>query len=300
MFSGAFIQVPASEIISSIQRNGYFTMECVLEPDCVDTILNDVNHLQFKVNENHCPVVMTRTQSFCNHFLARSGTAFRVLTSEAVTEICQRALGPVYRMVGKRIYETRSNHYMQFHSDVGSQPAAPLQIDGVGFIFYLCDTYDGEWQTITGSHEWGESYVGSRENDDELIAKHKDHIRSFPMPKGSLIVYNGRMLHRAKPIENDTFSRISMFMQVNRNASTGEPILVDMGYLDGLSDQAKTLLGYGKVATSPPWPQTTEKSLPVAQDSVLQRYFTTWLGGVAMEKIEKIHRVKKSRWQFWK
>lgn len=164
---------------------------------------------------------------------------------------------------------------MSFHSDVGKPCDDPRLLDGLGFIFYMSDVEDGSFEVVENSQTWGASHLGSKEEDEKLMQEHR--IRRFPMPKGSYVIYNGRLLHRAEPIQDPNVRRQSFHFQVNRGAHVGEPIFVNIGWLGDLDDDAKVLLGYGspnRVVRD--FPQTTAESI-AAGDARISDYVKTSL-----------------------
>lgn len=264
MFSKAFLDLDAGEIVEQVRHKGYYAAERALTEDAVGQILADVNNLQFEFNANTAPNVVHKGQTFANHVFARSQTAFDVAVHPRVTGVLREGLGNVFRMMGKRVYETRPGFYMQFHSDNGSPCVDPMQLDTIVFIFYLTDVYQGEWEIVEGSHLWGDARVGSQEQDAELINRPDTNVVGFKMPAGSLIIYNGRVLHRARQYTDPNFARQSFFFQVNRTSTPGEPMLINAGFIKpDLSDDAKMLLGFGVPSTQPPFPSSSLKSLPI-------------------------------------
>lgn len=263
MFSAQFLSTPTPTIVSALQEQGVFAIEDALDGDAVDRILEDVDDLRFSINANRPPNVVFRGQTFANHFLASSRTAFELMVHERVLSVLREGLGPVFRMVGKRVYETRSDHYMQFHSDTGIDCEDPRRLDTIVFIFYLNDVSQGEWEIIEGSHLWGETMVGSKDNDAVLLAREDVKVTGFKMPKGSLVIYNGRTLHRARMFHDPDWARRSLFFQVNRNARDGEPVLINAGFIrPDLSAEARMFLGFDQAANMAPFPRSAPKFLP--------------------------------------
>ena len=200
-------------------------------------------------------------QTYQNNFMALSRTALNLVVSDRITSICDELLGEVYRVVGKRIYETRYGQYMQFHSDVTKVATADGQVDGLGFIFYMCDVDDGAFEIIEGSQTWNEDTKGSKENDDKLLATQT--VRRFPMPRGSYVIYNGRLIHRARPMAKPGHPRQSFHFQVNRGARVGEPIYLNIGWLRDVGPKGRRLLGFGvPPLRSRSWPETAPNSIP--------------------------------------
>src|SRR3569832_1246398 len=134
MFNQDFLSVPADEIAAQLREEGGFACERALDPEAVDQIMQDVGDLGFTINTNAPPNVVFWRQTFANHFLATSRTAFELVVHERVLSVLRSGLGETFRMVGKRIYETRAGSYMQFHSDTSIACVDPRQLDTIVFI----------------------------------------------------------------------------------------------------------------------------------------------------------------------
>lgn len=268
--SPAFQAVAEDEIMDALVHDGYFALERAVPSEAVEQILSDVRHLRFEVNRNAAPNVRTPYQTFNTHYLAASKTAFDLITCSKFTNLCALALGPVFRLMGTRIYESRFHGGVSqnnvFHTDL--EMPRKTDFDGLSFMIYLTDVTDGEFQFIRGSHRLGLNGAGTPENDERILRDHPDDIVSFRMPRGSIIIYHNRGLHRAKPTKAQG-RRQSLLMQVNRDATSGAPIVVDIGFLAGLSEGAKTLLGYGVPPIIQHWPNTSHLSLNLKTDPEL-------------------------------
>ena len=288
VFSREFLDLPATELVEALRTVGYVAIEQALNPTVADTILADVDDLVFEINRNAAPNVMAGVQTYANHVFARSRAAFDLVVSERVLGVLREGLGDSFRMVGKRVYQTAADHYMPFHSDVGKPCADPRRLDGIVFIFYLNDVFQGEWEIIEGSHLWGERTVGSRADDEALLARPDVSVRGLKMPKGSLVVYNARLLHRARRFKDKAWRRRSFFFQTNRDAKGGEPMLVDASFIQpGLSPEARMLLGFGSPSTVPSYPTSSAQTLPIGKDGVLARYLAESL---PIEELAALHR----------
>jgi hypothetical protein len=261
LFSDEFLGKSAQGIVETIKVDGIFACERAVTSEAIDKILEEIGGLDFRINVNSIAPAVKNNQTYFNQFLAVSRTAFDLCRDPRITGVAKEALGPTHRMVGKRIYETRHGHYMSFHSDVGIPCDDPRKLDGLGFIFYMSDVEDGCFEVVENSQTWGASHLGSREEDQKLIKE--QHIRRFPMPKGSYVIYNGRLLHRAEPIKEPGVRRQSFHFQVNRGPHVGEANFVNIGWLNDLDEDAKMLLGYGspnRVVND--FPNTSPETLP--------------------------------------
>ena len=109
-----------------------------------------------------------------------------------------------------------------------------------------------------------EQFKEAQKNDfDEFFVKEnlQDKIKSFKMPKGSVIIYNTHGIHRAKPAENSNFVRKSLFFQVDSN-DRSEPILVNTSYFNKFDEIIKMYLGFGRDGSNISFPQTDESTIP--------------------------------------
>lgn len=265
-FSDRLTSIPPQEVAAALAGPGYFAVERALDPAAADAIMADVDDLQVQLNRNAPPNVHFKGAIYATHVFARSLTAFQIATHDWVTGVLRAALGEAFIMTGKRAYETRSGSYMCFHSDIAKPETEPDRVDSVVFIFYLNDVEQGEWEILEGSHRWGETAPPSRENDQALLGRADAVVHGFRMPKGSLVIYNGRLLHRASPYVSDSFARRSLFFQVNRGLKKGEPMLIETGFIrPDLSDDARMLLGFGRTPRMPPFPDSVATHLPGAE-----------------------------------
>ena len=266
LFGDAFLRLSPQDIVDQLRERGYCAVERALEPQAADAILHDVDGLEVQLNRNVPPNVVFKGATYATHVLGRSQTAFRLVTDALVTGVVRGALGDEFSMTSKRAYETRGGAYMCFHSDTALARAQPERIDAVVFIFYLNDVADGEWEIVEGSHLWDDAEPPSKARDEALARRPGAAIRGFKMPKGSVVIYDGRLLHRARPYAAGDYARRSFFFQANRGLKKGEPILVETGFITpDLSDDARMLLGFGRPPRAPVFPETGAGHLPQSE-----------------------------------
>ena len=132
---------------------------------------------------------------------------------------------------------------------------------GLIFIVYLTDTDMGYFQLIKNSQGISLSNFKNDFSDQFVDDNLKNNTVSFPGKKGTMIIYDSRMLHRAKPFENDDFIRKSLFIQVDADVSDSETILLNASFLIGLNPRKIEYLGIGAKTTQKSWPQTTRNHL---------------------------------------
>jgi hypothetical protein len=94
------------------------------------------------------------------------------------------------------------------------------------------------------------------------------------MPDGSIILYDTYGIHRAKPIASRSFTRKSIFFQVDASPDNAEKILVNPAFVDDRDERLLDFLGFGQKHDFPANPPTLLKHAPVG---VLLRFQRTLL-----------------------
>ena len=90
-----------------------------------------------------------------------------------------------------------------------------------------------------------------------ISTKYKDDIISFKMPAGSVVIYNERAVHRAKPITRSNWYRTSLFFHVDNIVDDAEEILLNPEFITDATPRIQQYLGFGKPATYPIAPEHT-------------------------------------------
>lgn len=124
---------------------------------------------------------------------------------------------------------------------------------GLIFIMYLSDVKDGGVQLVRGSHKWSSNY--SIEGFDHMEKDFAKDIVTFNnSPRGTFIVYDYALIHRAKPYTGGKV-RTSMFGQLSPSTiPTGEPILLNTRDISNLTQKQKQVLNFGKEPSTLNWP----------------------------------------------
>src|SRR5262249_55143610 len=152
----------------------------------------------YGLNRNWISPVYTRDQLFLCHMFAVSRSFIKFSTHTRFFQLFDQILGSSYRLKNHRYYETYGGHHMQWHTD-NKRDGVFAHIPGLIIIAYISDVEDGEFQFVRGSQKWsGEK--GYSDYTDQFVEQncHQD-ILSFNGPRGTLIIYDTRCIHRAKP-----------------------------------------------------------------------------------------------------
>jgi len=260
-FSSSFQSYPKEKILQSIKEKGYFSYPNALTNEFISQVEFDATSEKLNINKNKISGVYTNTQYYFPNLLAVSKVFFDFISSNFIKNLCSQYFDNKFRLKALRYYETYGRHNMQWHSDNKTDKNF-AEIPGLIFIFYISDVEDGEFQYIEGSHRWsGEKFLNDY-SDDFIEKNYKKNIKSFKLPKGSLIIYNTYGIHRAKPVNHKNFVRKSVFFQIDGTDSDSEPIFLNASYLDNNEEWIRGLFGFGKPSNYSPFPQTSLKTIP--------------------------------------
>ena len=122
---------------------------------------------------------------------------FKFLTSKKIFEIARNYLGNEFRLKCHRVYSKGPFVYDPWHTD-DKRYGNKFKVKGFVVLVYLNDVLKGEFQAIKGSHLISENYKYTDFHTDIVNEFNKD-IVSFKLPLGSIIFFDIRAIHRAKP-----------------------------------------------------------------------------------------------------
>jgi len=275
-FSEDFLKIDTETLIKNLKEKGYFSFPNAISNNAIRIIEKDATNLKFNLNNNEITGVYYEHQYYFTNLLTISKTFYNFVTSSFVFEICRKYLGNRFRLKALRYYETFGGHDMQWHTD-NKTDRAFADIPGIIFIFYISDVEDGEFQYIEGSHLWSGEKAYNNYDNEFIQKKHKEKIKSFKLPKGSLIIYNTYGIHRAKPVFNKKFVRKSVFFQVDSDIENSEPINLNTKFISKINSDIEMFLGFGKPSDSvnyKVYPETNIKFLPLSEKvfEILSKY----------------------------
>ena len=267
--------INTDKILEDLKNKGFATIESFLDKETIDEIENDTTKNRYELNKNSLNGIYYETQYYFMHLLAESKKCYEFLISDFVINLCKDYLGNIFRLRALRYYETMSGHNMSWHTD-NKKDRELTKYNGLIFIIYISDTYEGEFQFIEGSHKLREQFNSPEFDNNTVETKYSHLIRSFKMPKGSLIIYDATGIHRAKPFKNSKFIRKSLYFQVDATNENGLQILINPNFLKEINRDVEMLLGFGKESNYPVYPKTNLNMLPINKPiltSVLKWFF---------------------------
>ncbi|BBU31520.1 hypothetical protein BTHE68_52540 [Burkholderia sp. THE68] len=273
LFTREFLSVDISQVVDELNQKGYFAFPSALTAEAIASIERDATETKHALNVNKVSGVFSERQYYLTNLLAVSKTFYDFATSPFVFGVSEGYLGDQFRLKALRYYETYGGHHMQWHTD-NKTDREFAQIPGIIFIFYVSDVEDGEFQYVEGSHLWSGERAYSDYTDEFIADNFASSVKSFRMPRGSLVIYNTYGIHRARPVSDKNFVRKSVFFQVDSEIEKSEPIIVNTEFVSRLDDQTSMFLGFGRPSNYDVFPDTTLNSLPLDRTmlSVMGKY----------------------------
>lgn len=268
------------EIVNTVKTDGYFFAEHVLAEQEVEQLLAEVDFEQILVNTNDVGAVISGTQKFLTHCLAKSKKAYDLITSQTVLDICNAYFTERYQLTNHRFCQTRKTFHMPWHTDNNLQQGGQLcgkhQMPGLLFLFYLSDENVSPFQYIRNSHTWSQKYDQEIYLSDCWVdTHHREDILTFKMPKGSLIICDIHGIHRAAPFCDPDHVRNILLFQVDQvgdgYAGHGEQNLINTEFIDNLSEDLLSYLGFGAKRSYPAFPSSSVATMTIPDLINLQK-----------------------------
>lgn len=280
MYTNQFDDISTTEIIASIHGKGYYAFNEALTNQYVDQLLKEVDFDEILVNHNDVGVVISGTQRFLTHCLAKSKSTYDLITSQRVLDICDSYFTERYQLTNHRFCQTRKTFHMPWHTDnnlqTGRQLSGKHQMPGLLFLFYLSEINQSPFQYIEDSHNWSQQYSHEIYLTDRWVeAHHKEKVLNFRMPKGSLVICNIHGIHRAAPFCDPHHIRNILLFQVdqvgNGHIGHGEQNLIDTAFIDNPSIALFNYLGFGVRRDYPAFPNSSVATMTAKDLLNLQR-----------------------------
>ena len=265
LFSKEFNELDPLKIINEVNSKGYFFYPEAVNLNTVKKIEKDLSNQKIEINNNFVSPVWKNNQYYFTHALAASKTYFKLVTSKKIRLIAKEKFQKYFRLKCHRYYETYPFHHMNWHADNVDNDGKVHENNGLIFIIYINDVFDGEFQLIEGTNLNKNMQERLYNYTDKFVdINYKEKIKSFRLKAGSIIIYDTWHLHRAKPIKDKNFIRKSIFMQIDESPRNAEKILLNPEFFttDQTNDtELFDYLGFGNSSDYMPVPVTNSKML---------------------------------------
>ena len=256
-FSTSFNNLEELSISNSIKKDSFFSKENAVNENIVEKILKEIDLFNLKLNSLDISPVHDNDGYYMSNGLAKSETLYNFLTSEKIMKISKNYLGDKFRLKCHRVYSVSPGVRNPWHTDDKKYGAKNPNIKGLVFMIYLNDVFQGEFQAIKGSHLFSSDFIHPN-FDEDVIGDLEDKVTSFKFPKGSMIIFDNRAIHRAKPYFNYFWKRKSLFFQIDNEVDDGEKIIINTRFIKKIDESLINYLGMGKEADMPHEPSKTQ------------------------------------------
>lgn len=245
LFSKAFLSIKPSLIAKALRDEGYYFFSDALTQDTVKKILSEVGQYGFVFNTNDVGLVQYKEQVFFSNILAGSKTTANLVVSNTILEISRSFLKRNFRLKCQRYYESKYKYSLGWHVDNKTVNDIKTSTNGLVFIFYLNDTFDGYLEAIRSSNAWSRKLKDTNFNDAIIQNQYKPEIRSFPGKAGSVIITDISTVHREKKIEQLKYIKKSLFIQIDDDMHHSEKIIICPHFFYNFNKKVKEFLGFG-------------------------------------------------------
>lgn len=182
--------------------------------------------------------------------MARSKKVYEIIESDLILNTCEEYFKKSFRLKAHRVYSVSSGSRMPWHSDDKSS-FKKHDYEGLIFIFYLKDVYKGQFQIIKDSENFSKKFPEAKIDEKIIDRNYKDQIIDFKMPEGSMVIYNDKAIHRAKPYFDPFWYRTSLFIQVDTNIDNGERTIINPSFVKNIDQKKLDYFGFGKNSDLP-------------------------------------------------
>ena len=244
MYSEDLKKIDPYIISNQIKKDGYFFYNEALDKDFLNKILSEAN-LEYQINFNDNLPVNFFGQKFNTSILATSLSCYNLITDEKVRKVSKLVLGENFRLKAQRYYESGYKYRLGWHTDNKTVSGGMTGSNGIVFIYYLCDTFDGQLEGIEGSHKFSSLTKKNSFTDDEINKSYSNNVRSFPGKAGSLIITHTHLIHGTKIIKDKKFRRKSIFFQIDDDMENAEKKYINPAFMTNHSNEILNFLGVG-------------------------------------------------------
>ena len=285
-----------SNIVKSIQEQGYFFAEQALSKAEVNHLLADFKDDEILLNSNDVGTVISGNQRFLTHCLAKSKVAYDLITSQWVLDICSAYFSDRYQLTNHRFCQTRKGFHMPWHTDNNLQNGRALSgkhsMPGLLFLYYLSEQNVSPFQYVRGSHRWSQRYSDEIYLSDEWVTSHHgDDVVNIAMPQGSLVICDIHAIHRAAPFRQRHHYRNVLLFQVDQVGQGypghGEQNLINTEFIDHLSPALASYLGFGAKRDYPAFPNSSAATMTVQDLLRLQRQILPLMAKATAKQLAK-------------
>ena len=265
----------SEKVSEELDKNGVVIVNDFISKENCQNIKTLLDGNQLK-NSNELTFVHVDDAKFFSNAIAKSKTAYDLVTSENTFKISKKYLGNEIRLKCHRAYATKKNYYFPWHTDNKFDDIKNNR-KGIVFIIYLVDTYNGATEFVLGSHNESSKFKNNNFLDDFVNSKFKDRICKAKGAMGCAVISDTRVIHRGSFEKGKKINRYSFWFQIDSNANEAERLLLNPEFLPkNISRELSEYLGFSKNFGLKVHPVTTniDKIIPHNERlKILYKYF---------------------------
>jgi hypothetical protein len=250
--------------IEAIENEGFFVLESFVPRRSLNAFMPEVIRRFDRVSYNgtHGYVGIPR-QKYLMLTLTVHPDILKIYTDPFLIECADRYIGEKSHLQDYRIYQNFPKLKMPWHVDnkqTNNDLSSTMLLNkGLIAIVYLDSPKNSPFQFVRKSHLWAAE--SNCEVWDKRVQEFEKDIVTFDdVPPGTLILYDFRGIHRAKPYSSGP-PRTALFAQfAGESWPAGEPIFLETGSLIDLNQRQMEFLRFGREASAPVWPVPIDKA----------------------------------------
>lgn len=266
-------------IKEKINKDGAVFLPNYFSTEETQDLINSFDYpLSQGLNNNICGPVYYLQQKFISQSLVHSRPAFNFISGDIFFGLCKSYLEiPTIKAI--RYYETGAGGISMWHHDEKNNGYTSKGLIGIIYLNDVLSNEDGPFEYINSTHRTSLEMADSDFFSTKINQRFKENIVTCLGPRGSLILADSSVIHRARPHCNN-FSRKSIFIQVSKLTSDiyKELILVNPSFLNKDHFQDEMLmnyLGFGLPCEKNIYPPTNITHLPFNNE--IFRYLSKWI-----------------------
>lgn len=235
----------SDKVLNELREKKFVCISGAFEADFINSIVQDVHKSPFNINNHGINGVYLNRQYYSPHLLSLSKNYVDLVTCKELRHLCQSYLSSKeIRLKNQRYYETYGGHPQSWHTDDFAF-GRKVKDRGLVFVIYMDNTDEGEFQLVKNTIQWSETFKSNNYSDQSIINEHPGAVVSFPAPKGSLIIFDSKLVHRAKPVKRRNFVRKSILFHIDEGLENGEELLINPELINSPDAETLQLLGFG-------------------------------------------------------
>jgi hypothetical protein len=246
--------------INELRDQGFVTINNFIDKEVAAKIKSYLDGDQV-LNTNEISYIWMNDAKYLSNALINSKEVYDILTSDAVLNLAKNYLGDKFRLKCHRIYTVSKYSSFSWHTD-DKYEDIKNNVNGIVFIVYLSDTFDGGTEFVSTSHKFSRNYSKTNFSNSLINEKYKELIVKTEGYAGSVVISDIKTIHRGGAFLNKSSKRTSLWFQIDTSLDNAERLALNPSFLNKkVSDDLMQYLGFGLKGDLPVHPILPRKML---------------------------------------